>query len=70
MNWKSFPPDNWKWETLKEITERVYDVCFNQELLQKEVNYIEKVLCVNNNYPNWMIKKILQQAKQQQQQQQ
>ena len=55
--------------TLKTLTKRAYDVCSNKELLQKELNYIEKVFRVNNNYPNWVIKNVLQQAKQQQQQQ-
>ena len=54
----------------KTLTKRAYDVCSKQELLQKELNYIEKIFRANNNYPNWVIKKVLQQAKQQQQQQQ
>ena len=70
LNWESFPPNKWKWGTLKTLTKRAYDVCSTQELLQKELNYIEKVFRVNSNYLNWVIKKILQQAKQQQQQQQ
>ena len=69
MNWESFAPDKWKWEALKTPTKRVYDVCSNQELLEIELNYIENVFRANNNYPNWMIKKVLQQAKQKQQQQ-
>ena len=51
LNWESFAPDKWKWGTLKRLTKRAYDVCSNQELLQKELNYIEKVFRVNNNYP-------------------
>ena len=70
MNWESFSPDNWKWGTLKTLIKRTYDVFSNQELLQKKLNYIEKVFRANNNYRNWVIKKFLQQAKQQQQQQQ
>ena len=42
LNWESFAPDKWKWGT-KALTKRAYDVCSNQELLQKELNYIEKV---------------------------
>ena len=56
--------------TLNTLTKRAYDNCSNQELLQKELNYIEKVFRVNNNYLNWVIKNVLQLAKQQQQQQQ
>ena len=70
MNWESFEPGKRKWGTSKTLTKKTYDVCSNQELLQKELNYIEKVFRANNNYPNWVIKKVLQQAKQQQQQQQ
>ena len=70
LNWESFAPGKWKWGTLKTLTKRAYDVCSNQELLQKELSYIEKVFCANNNYPNWVLPKVLQQAKQQQQQQQ
>ena len=36
----------------------------------KELNYIEKVFHIDNKYPNWVIKKVLQQAKQKEQQQQ
>ena len=52
FNWESFAPDKWKWGTLKTLTKSAYDVCSNQELLQKELNYIEKVFHINNNYPN------------------
>ena len=68
LNWESFALDKWKWGTLKTLSKRAYDVCSNQELLQKELNYTEKAFRVN--YPNWVIKKLLQEAKQQQQQQQ
>ena len=66
LNRVSFALGKWKWGTLKTLTKRrAYDVCVNQKLHQKEVNYIEKVFLANNNYPNWVIKK---QAKEQQQQ--
>ena len=70
LNWEYFAPDKLKWGTLKTLTKRAYHVCSNQELLQKELNYIEKAFCANNNYPNLVIKNVLQQAQQQQQQQQ
>ena len=47
-----FAPAKCKWKTLKTLTKRAYDVCSNQELLQKELNYIEKVFRANSNYPN------------------
>ena len=69
LYWESFAPNKWKWGTLKSLTKRTYDICSTQELLKKELNYIEKVFLVDNKYPNWVIKKVLQQAKQKQQQQ-
>ena len=39
--------------TLKTLVKIAYDVCSIQELLQKELNYIEKVFRVNSNYPIW-----------------
>ena len=39
--------------TLKTLVKIAYDVCSTQELLQKELNYIEKVFRVNSNYPIW-----------------
>ena len=51
LNWESFASDKWKCGTLKTLTKIAYDVCSNQELLQKE-KYIEKVFRVNNNYAN------------------
>ena len=41
--------------TLKTLSKIAYDVCSTEELLQKELNHIEKVFCVNNNYPIWVI---------------
>ena len=63
FSWGSFAPGKWKWGTLKTRTKRAYDICSNQELLQRELNYIEKVFRAYNSYPNWVIKKVLQQAK-------
>ena len=70
MNWEYFAPDKRKWGTLKTLTKRAYDVYSNQELLQKELNYVEKVFRANNSYPNLVIKKVLYQSIQQEQQQQ
>ena len=70
LSWEFFAPDKLKRRKLKTLTIKAYDVFSNKELLQKELNYIKKVFPVNNNYPNWVIKKFFQQAKLQQRQQQ
>ena len=49
---------------VKNTHQKSYDICSTQELLLKELRYIEKVFGVDNNYLNWAIKKALQQAKQ------
>ena len=41
---------------IKKLTKRAYDVCSNQELLQKKLHYIGKIFRANNNYSNWVIK--------------
>ena len=56
-------------DNVKTLTKRAYYVCSTQELLQKVLDYIEKVFRANNKYLNWVIKNVLQQAKQKQQQQ-
>ena len=56
-------------DDVKTLTKRAYYVCSTQELLQKVLDYTEKVFRVNNKYPNWVIKNVLQEAKQKQQQQ-
>ena len=70
LSWEFFAQDKWKRRKLKTLTIKAYDVFPHKELLQKELNYIKKVFPINNNYPNWVIKKFLQQAKLQQRQQQ
>ena len=57
-------------DNFKTLTKRAYYVCSTQELLEKVLDYIEKVFRANNKYRNWVIKNVLQQAKQKQQQQQ
>ena len=59
LNWESFVRDKWKWGTLKILNKRAYDVCSTPELLQKGLNNIEKVFCINNNYTILVNKKVL-----------
>ena len=44
------------------LTKIDHDVCSDQEHMQKELIYDEKKFRVNNSFPNWVIKKVLQQA--------
>ena len=62
LNWKAFAPDTWKRETLKALVERAYTVCSTKDFLDKELKYLQKVFHENNDYPNYVIKQILQQS--------
>ena len=44
------------------LTKTDHDVCSNQELMQKELIYDQKTFRINNSFPDWVIKKVLQQA--------
>ena len=46
-----------------------YIVCYTNDLLQKELKYIVKVLLETNNYPHYVIKQIQKQGQDEQNQQ-
>ena len=62
MNWNAFAPDTWEKGTLKALVERAYTVCSTKDFLDKKLKYLQKVFHENNNYPNYVIKQILQQS--------
>ena len=59
----------WKRETLKTLVERVFIVFSTNELLQKELKYLDKVFHETNNYPQYVIKQILKQVQDEENQQ-
>ena len=61
-NWKSFPPNNWKWRTLKTLVTRAFDICSTDEYLKEELEHIRKVFHHRNNYPLWVINKVIDDA--------
>ena len=69
LNWNAFAPNTWKRGTLKTLLERVYILCSNIELLQKELKSLVKVFHETNNYPHYVIKRILKQVQNEQNQQ-
>ena len=56
LNWNTFAPDAWKRGTLKTLVERAYIVCSIQDFLDKKLEYLEKAVHENNNYPKYVIK--------------
>ena len=49
-NWKSFPPNNWKWRTLKTLVTRAFDICPTDEYLKEELDHIGTVFHQRNKY--------------------
>ena len=63
INWKSFAPNNWKWGTLKTLVTRAFDICSTGEYLKEELGHIRTVFHYRNNYPLWVINKVIDDAK-------
>ena len=63
INWKSFAPNNWKWGTLKTSVTRAFDICSTDEYLKEELEHIRIVFHHRNNYPLWVINKVIDDAK-------
>ena len=63
VNWKSFALNNWKWGALKTLVTRASDICSTDEYLKKELEHIQTVLHHGNNYPLWVINKVIDDAK-------
>ena len=59
INWKSFAPNNWKWGTLK----RAFDLRSTDKYLKEELEHIRTVFHHRNNYPPWVINKVIDDAK-------
>ena len=49
LQWDAFAPLRWKRETLKTLINRAYLLCFNKELLYKELSYLKSVFLKKNS---------------------
>ena len=63
INWTSFAPNNWKWGTLKTLVTRASDICSTNQYLKEELEHIQTVFHHRNNYPLWVINKVIDDAK-------
>ena len=59
INWNSYSPNNWKIETLKNMTKRAAMICSEEILFLKELTYIGKVFIDINNYPPKLVQEII-----------
>ena len=62
LNWSAFAPAAWKRGTVKTIALRAYVICSTDQLLERELKYLEKVFHEKNNYPKYVVKQILDKA--------
>ena len=63
LNWKSFGPNDLKWDTLRTIITRAFEICSTNKFLEEEIEYIRAVFYHRNNYPLWVIDKIINELK-------
>ena len=59
MNNKSHAPIQWKIGALKNLVKKSITICFDQQLLQKELEYLRKVFVEKHDYPSQTVKNII-----------
>ena len=59
MNNKSHAPIQWKIGALKNLVKKSITICFDQQLLQKELDYLRKVFVEKHDYPSKTVKNII-----------
>ena len=59
MNNKSHAPIQWKIGALKNLVKKSITICFDQQLLQKELDYLRKVFVEKHDYPSETVKNII-----------
>ena len=59
MNNKSHAPIQWKIGALKNLVKKSITICFDQQLLQKELDYLRKVFVGKHDYPSKTVKNII-----------
>ena len=62
LNWNAFAPATWKTGTLKTLVIRAYVICSTDQLLERELKYLEKIFHEESNYSIYVIKQILDKA--------
>ena len=63
LNWYSFCPREWKRGTFRSLVQRAYIICSSSHLLKEELKHLEDVFVMKNNFPIWVVKKILKEEK-------
>ena len=53
LNWNAFALATWKRGTLKTLVEQAHVICSRDQLLEREVKYLEKVFPEKNSCPKY-----------------
>ena len=56
-------PKNWKRSILRSILIRAYKICYNKELLDKELKRIERKFIEINGYRKWIVNQLKEECK-------
>ena len=59
INWFAHSPKSWKINTLKNLIKRAKSICSSKDAFIKELEYIKKVFCERNQYPQKMVENII-----------
>ena len=63
LNWYSFCSRESKRGTFRSLVQRAYIICSSSHLLKEELKHLEDVFVMKNNFPIWVVKKILKEEK-------
>ena len=58
-----FGSNNWKYGTLRPIVTRVFEIRSTNKCLEEQIEYIKVLFNHQNNYPLWVIDKIINKVK-------
>ena len=51
QNWNAFAPATWKRGSLKILVERAYVICSIDQLLERELKYLDKIFHEKKGFP-------------------
>ena len=61
--YRNFCPWEWKRGTFRSLVQQAYIICSSSHLLKEELKHLEDVFVMKNNFPIWVVKKILKEEK-------
>ena len=62
LNWCSFCSREWKQGTFRSLVQWAYIMCSSSHLLKEELKHLD-IFVMKNNFPVWVVKKILKKEK-------